>query len=341
MHYYGFDIHKKYSVFTCMDEQGQILRRGRVDNTPEALVGAVAPSGGQGKVVIETTGNWAYVYDTLEPWVSEVVLAHSLRVKAIAAAKVKTDRIDGDTLAHLLRADLVPTAYVPSQEVRDQRDWLRSRSAVVRMGTQLKNRIHALLAKDGLSSPYKDLFGKAGRKWLADLELRPTHRQILDRYLSLLDALQADIRVTTAAVGRQARQDHQAKLLMTIPGIGPLSALLFLAEVGEVRRFPTARQLVSYAGLAPRVRSSGGKTHLGHITKEGSVWLRWVFTEAATSVIAQPGPLSTFYQEVRQRHGSQTAAIALARKLLTIAYAVVKKGVPYRVAETKAEQDEG
>jgi len=143
----------------------------------------VAPSGGDAKVVLEATSNWGYVHDVLEPWVAEVVPVYPFRVKAISSTKVKTDRIDADTLAHLLRADLIPMAYIPQLEVRDHRDWLRSRAAVMRMATQLKNRVHALLARGGLVSPVSDLFGRRGRAWLEGLKLRPTHRAILGRYL--------------------------------------------------------------------------------------------------------------------------------------------------------------
>lgn len=329
MHYYGIDVHKRFCAFTCIDGGGRVIRRGRVANTPETLGQMVAPSGGEAVAVLEATGNWTYIYDTLEPWVAELILAHPLMVRAIAAAKVKTDRIDADTLAQLLRAGLIPRSYVPPSEVRELRDWLRSRTAVVRMATQLKNRVHAILAKNGLVSPLSDLFGKRGRAWLQAVELKPVHRRIVERYLAILDSLQADVREVTAEVYGQAQQDPRARLLMTIPGIGPLTALLFLAEVGDLQRFPDAAKLVSFAGLAPRVRASGGRVHLGHITKQGSSWLRWTFTEAAARIGQSQRPLGQYYRRIQARHGSQTAITALARKLLTIAYFVVKTGRPY------------
>lgn len=150
-----------------------MLRRGQVANTAAELAHAVGASGGAAKAVLEATGNWGYEDELLEPWVAEVRLAHPLRVKAIASAKGETERVEADTLARLLRADLIPAVYVPPREVRDQRDWLGSRVAVVWTATQLTNRIHALRAKKGLSSPASELFGKRGRAWLATLELRP------------------------------------------------------------------------------------------------------------------------------------------------------------------------
>lgn len=329
MDHYAVDVHKRYSFYVCGNGQGEVLRRGRVANIRQDLVAMVAPSGGKARVVLECTGNWAFIYDTLEPHVSEVILAHSKEVKAIAHARVKSDGIDADTLFHLLRADLIPAAYIPPREVRDRRDWLRSRTAIVRMGTQLKNRIHALLAKNGLTSPVSDLFGRAGREWLQVVELRPVHREILDRYLRVLDALETEIKATNARVEREAKADPSARLLMSIPGIGPLTALLVLAEIGDIQRFHGPRHVVSYAGLAPRVRSTGGHIWLGSITKEGTPWLRWILTEAAV-VAAQHSPrLGNLYQRVERRHGKQTAAIAVARELLVIAYYVLKTRRPY------------
>lgn len=324
MDYYAVDVHKKYSVYVCGNRQGEVLRKGRVANTREELIQMVAPSAGMARVVLESTGNWSFIYDTLEPWVGEIILAHSKELKAIAHARVKSDGIDADTLFHLLRADLIPAAYIPPREVRDLRDWLRSRTAIVRMGTQLKNRIHALLAKNGLSSPVTDLFGRAGREWLKGVELAPIHREILDRYLRIVDALEVEIKVTNGLVEKRARADSRARLLMTIPGIGALTALLILAEIGDIHRFHSHRHLVSYAGLAPRVRSSGGHTWRGSITKEGTPWLRWILTEAAVTAAQHSGRLGSLFYRVQQRHGKQTAAIAVARELLVIVYYVLK-----------------
>jgi transposase len=135
--------------------------------------------------------------------------------------------------------------------------------------------------------------------------------------------------MTTTEATRETRRDPRSRLLLTIPGIGAPTALLFLAEVGNICRFPDARHLVSYAGLAPRVRASGDRIHLGPISKQGSPWLRWVFTEAAMKAGHSPGRLGIFYRRIQQLHGKQTAANALGRKLLVIAYFVLKSERPY------------
>jgi transposase len=198
------------------------------------------------------------------------------------------------------------------------------------MGTQLKNRIHAQLARCGITPDRRSaVFTKSGRAWLTQLPLRHTQRDVLERNLRLLDALTAETNACRASIEREARRDCDAQLLMTIPGVGGLTAMLFLAEVGDIGRFRDARHLASYAGLAPTVRSSAGRTQLGGIGHQGSAWLRWAFAEAAVHACAGTGPLAEFHRGIRQRRGAQTANVAMARKLLTIAYAVLKSRVPY------------
>ncbi len=164
MEYYGLDIHKLSITHTCMNEQGQILRRGRVETTPEAIRGIVAPSGEEAWVALEATRGWSYVYDTLEPLGVQLFLAHPKRVKAIAAAKVKNDHIDSATLAHLLRTHLLPLSYAPPPQVRSWREMLRTRQGFVRMRSACRHRIHSILAKKGLIVPVNDLFSKKGRQ---------------------------------------------------------------------------------------------------------------------------------------------------------------------------------
>lgn len=330
MKYYGIDIHKKYSVYTAIDGRGAILEQGKIANDPKAFAQVMNHSTEASKVVIEATSNWYYIYDLLEGMADEVCLAHPLATKAIASAKVKTDKIDATTLAQLLRADLIPKAYVPPQQVRDLRELLRYRASLVRMRTRVKNKVHALLAKNGLNHPFSDLFGKAGRRWLSALKLRPIYRQALEGYLRLLDSLDREIAPVSQEIDSKASYDPRVKLLVSIPGIGHYTALLILSEMGEIERFPSPQHLVSYAGLAPSVHSSGGVTRYGRITKQGSCWLRWILTEAASIAARHPGRLQRFHEKVARRHGKKTANIALAREILSICYHLLKRGERYR-----------
>jgi transposase len=326
---YGLDVHKRYTAFCVMDDKGVIVREGRCPND-ELPVHPALSLKGEKRAVLEAGGNWYYLYDRLEPIVDQLLLAHPLQVRAIAAARVKTDAVDARTLAHLLRTDLIPEAYVPPAAVREMRELLRFRVDLVKQRTALKNRVHALLAKEGLNSPYADLFGKAGRSWLEALHLAAPKRERLAAFLRVLDSLQAEIKSAEATIQAMAKADQNAVLLTTIPGIAFLSALTILAEIGDVARFADANHLVSFAGLAPRVRSSGGKTRLGHITKQGPSALRWVLIEATHIAVRRPGWLQDKYLRLRRGKSGSVAVSACARELLVAIYHVLKRGEAFR-----------
>jgi len=198
------------------------------------------------------------------------------------------------------------------------------------MRTVVKNKIHALLIKNGLQHPFSDLFGKAGKAWLAELEIRPVYGNSLKGYLRILNSLEEEVLPISREIKKMAPADPKASLLTTIPGIGDFSALLILSEIGDIQRFPSPKNLVSYAGLNPSVHSSGDVTRYGRISKQGSHWLRWILTESASIASRHPGKLGDFHRKIARRHGTKTANIALARKILTICYYLLKNKEEYR-----------
>jgi transposase len=312
-----------------MDDRGEIIQEGRcpTDELPRHPTFSLK---GEKRAVLEAGGNWYSVYDALEPVVEELTLAHPLRVRAIAAARVKTDAIDAKTLAHLLRSDLIPAAYVPPREVRDLRELLRYRMDLVKQRTALKNRVHALLAKEGLPAPVTDLFGRQGRRFLEALALPAQQRFQLQGYLAVLDCMTGQIRAADEQVVAKCAVNPVAKLLDTIPGVGPLSALVIFAEIGDMQRFDSPQKLCSFAGLAPRVHSSGGKTRRGPITKQGPSALRWVLIEAAHFAVRRPGRLQRLYLRLRRGKHPSVAITACARELLVAVYHIWKRGEAFR-----------
>ncbi len=184
-------------------------------------------------------------------------------------------------LAHLLRSNLLPASYIAPREIRDIREVLRYRASLVAIRVSLKNKIHALLSKNGILFPYTNVLGKKGQLFLKNLQLRDSYRQCLDGYLRLAETLKTLIEELETTIVMLAEKNDQAMLLTTIPGIGYFSALLIVSEIGDIQRFPSAKKLCSYAGLVPRVYSSGGKTRYGSITKQGSRWLRWILVETS------------------------------------------------------------
>ena len=253
-------------------------------------------------------------------------LAHPLRTRAIAAARVKTDAVDAATLAQLLRAGLLPEAYIAPRELRDVRELLRHRVALVAMRSAIKNRVHAILAKHGVTHEHSDLFGKAGRQFLTTVELRQAPRQRLDSLLALLEDFDREIDAYAKEIDRQAKADERVKLLCQIHGVGRYTAMLIIAEIGDVRRFPTARHLCAWAGLTPTVRSSDGKARLGNISRQGSSILRWAVVEAATHVPTRGGPLREQFERIAKRRGRKVARVAVARQILTLCYYGLRDG---------------
>lgn len=282
--------------------------------------------------VLEATGNWSYMYDVLAAKLDKVVLAHPKRVRAIAAARIKTDRIDATILAHLARTDLLPTAYAPPIDVRELREVVRHRSKLVRERTRHKNRIHRVLAQYNLHAPCSDLFGKQGRLFLAEVRMRllSTSQLLLDDYLHLIETLNERIDALNHIIRTWAKNDPRAALLMSMPGVGEYSAAVILAEIGEVQRFPGPKQLCSFAGLVPSIRSSDMRIRQGHITKEGSPWLRWIMISAAQRAPCASPRLRQFFDRTARRHGRKTARVALARKMLCIVFCMLRDNEPYR-----------
>jgi transposase len=322
--YVGVDYHKHYSVATKMDEQGRVLEQVRLHNDPQTLVGYVKGLPWGSKIALEATGSWYYFYEVLEDTGAEISLAHPLRTRAIAEARIKTDKIDSTILAHLLRTDLLPTSYIAPRKIRDIREVLRYRASLVFLRTSLKNKVHAILEKNGSEMPYTDVFGKKAIRYLQGLELRQCYKQGVDGYLRLAGTLKALIQEVTETIEGMVEEHPQATLLMTIPGISYYSALLIVSEIGEIERFPSARKLCSYAGLVPSVHASGGKVHYGAITKQGSMWLRWILVELSYHFIRGSERLKNLYQRVTKSHGKATARVAVAREMLKIIYYMLR-----------------
>jgi len=336
MLYTGVDHHRSFSYLTTMNEKGEIIAQKKLPSNGE-IIDFLKSVGESMEIAIEATPSWYWLYDHLEDAGFEVKLSHPLKTKAIAYAKVKTDKVDSATLAHLLRSNLLPLSYVPEKSVRSNRELLRYRASLVTLQTRVKNKIHNILAKNNISQEYSDLFGKEGMAFLHSLALPENYKIALEGYTAVLDAVRQEIRVASQKVRQLAVQDRDALLLMTIPGMGYYSALLTASEIGDVRRFPSAKQLCAYAGLVPSTHASGNTCFHGHITKQGSKWLRWILIEAAIHAVKRPGVLRRFYLKVERKKGGQVAKVATARKLLEWIYHILKDGRSYQEMEKIAD----
>jgi len=258
-----------------------------------------------------------------------VALAHPLKVKAIAEARIKTDKISAGILADLLRAGLLPRAYAPSKQTRDFKSVLRQRMFFVRVQTMVKNRIYDILDRHPevlLQAPeVSDLFGAAGMQWLSQTVLPGEDNKLLTSELELLKFLREKISQSNNTVKELAQKDGRARLLQSIPGIGPFFSVLILYEIDNISRFRDEKKLCAYAGLVPSAHASGGRVFHGRITKTGSKWLRWAAIEAAQTAVRSNPEFQAYYQSVRIRKGTNAAKVATARRLLTIIYRLLRQ----------------
>jgi transposase len=269
-------------------------------------------------VAFEAAFGWGWLVQLLEDYGFEPHMVHPLRCKAIASARLKNDKVDAAILAQLLRADLLPEAWIAPAKVRHLRAVLRHRISLVRLGTQLRNRIHAVAADHGYDRSASYWTGP-GRGWLAELDLPATSREVVTDCLAVIDALAPVIERLDGELHARAKADPRVKALTTLPGVGEFTALVMLAEIGDISRFPSARKLASWAGLTPTVRGSDRTVRHGHISKQGSAWLRWAMNQAAQTAKRSP-EFSASYAVIAARRGKKIATIAIARKLLTRAW---------------------
>jgi len=330
----GMDLHKKTSSFCVLDKEGKVLLEKTIRTDPEEVRKFIKSLGKQNKInlVMEPLSQWYFYADFIEAQGVEITLAHPLKVKAIAFAKVKTDKIDAHVLANLLRCNLIPKAYFAPKYVREWKELSRARMSLIDIQTQVKNKIHAILFRNGLNYSKTALFGRSGRAWLSDLKLDPVFRLNLQSNLNTLDSLKEQITILEKEIKKTVDDNKEMSLLRTIPGIDYITSITIMSEIGDIHRFPNEKKLHSYAGLVPVVRSSGGKTQRGHISKEGSKFLRYIMVQTAQhqKILKNKIGLKWYLDRlVLNNKNNQTAIVATARKLLTIVFKVLSEGRPF------------
>jgi transposase len=244
----GIDLHRSRSHVAVLDDSGNERLSRRIVNDPQTFLELLAEIDGESKIALEATYGWEWLADVLQDAGYELHLAHPLRTKAIASARVKNDAVDARTLAHLLRTGLLPEAYIAPRELRELRDLLRHRVALTRMRSAVKNRAGSILAKQGVKRPFSDMFGRGGLRFLDALEPAESPRRRLDSTLALIADFTREIDLTTREIDQRAKDDPYVEVLCQIRGVGRYIAMLVIAEVGDITRFPTLVELDQVVG---------------------------------------------------------------------------------------------
>ena len=334
MKFMGIDYHKRYSVVCIVNDAGDVVVIERIEHShPErfaSLIGAHTPC----SVTFEATMNWGWLYEILEtiPGIERIVMANPLHVRLIAAAQVKTDKVDARKLAQLLRANLLPASHIPDRATRVRKEVLRQRTFWVRQRTKVRNRIHRLLgSQHNLATPQvSDLFGRKGRAALNALQLPSPDDILLRQQLDMLDELRKQITELEKMIAGSGMTDASVQRLATVPGVGLILANVMATEIDGIERFSSAEQLCSYAGLIPTTSSSGGHTYNGRLVQCCDKWLRWAFVEAAWVAVGCSAYFGAFYRLHRARgKKANTAIIIVARRMCQIVFHLLKEGRDY------------
>jgi len=276
MRYVGVDVGKWRCRAAVMDPEGTVIDEFAFNNDAEGIRDLASRLTTEDRVVMESTGSvWTNLYDALDERKVPVVLANPLKTRAIASARIKTDKVDARILAHLLRGDLVAECYVPPRGLREIRALVRHRASLVRARTTVKNRVHAIVGQHGLRCEYSDLFGKRSLEWLRSLDLGALDRLMLDNHLGQVESLNGQIRRVDEMIRSRGSLDEDVRLLLSLTGVDVYTALLIRSEIGCIDRFPDYKRLVSWAGLASSLHQSGTVEYSGGITRQGSRMLRW------------------------------------------------------------------
>jgi transposase len=329
----GLDVHRDFCE-VAIAEGGEVRSAPRIGTTPEVLELFAQSLGRDDRVALEVTGNAWEIARTIEPHVAEVLVV-SPTDTGIRQARAKTDRLDARTLARLLAAGSLEGLWMPDERTRALRRRLQRRSQLVRARTRAKNEVHGALIRQLVAKPkVSDLFGVAGRRWLAGLELPGEERETIDSSLRQVDFLEREIAEADRVIAQDALASTEVRRLVTVPGVNVITAATFMAAIGDVSRFPSSRRLVGYLGLDPRVRQSGaGPAAHGRISKQGSAPARYALVEAAWSVVRQPGPLRAFYERIRSRRRHQVAIVATARKLACLFWCLLTREEDYAYSQ--------
>jgi transposase len=335
----ALDLHKKIVEAVLLDDAGNTTHSSRFPATGEAILAfANKHLTKDHHIAIEATTNTWPVVALLEPFAASITVSNPMATRAIAYAKVKTDKVDALVLAQLLRVGFLPKVWTPDAQTRQLRQLATERANFTADRTRVKNRIHSILHQRLIEAPEGDLFSKENLAWLGRLPLDPLGKQALDSQLFFLEMIQTETEMFTDHLARLAYKSPQVQLLMTIPGVDFPTAQSILAMIGDWSRFPNADKAAAYFGLVPSTHQSAEKCYHGSITKHGNGHARWMLVQAAQHLDTHPGPVGVFFRRIAKRKNRNVAVVATARKLVAIAWHMLKNNEPYRYADPKSTE---
>ncbi len=326
MFYMGVDLGKKRSQVVVLDEKGDVYTEGRLTNRRETIERFIKKIDGQLAMVCEAGNKSFWITDIMREAGVEAHVANAYKVKLIGEARTKTDKIDARILAELLRVQFIPEVYIPEQDIRIWREVFRGRGHIVRMRTQLYNRIHSILDRHGIEYKALQVRTQGVLSWIETLELPDAIKESLEQYVHVIEELTKQVKIFEKRLKEKIRLDqkvrHIIELLQSIPGIGWLSALALYLEIVDIGRFKSPKKLYSYTGLIPGVHQSGEVQRGRRLTKQGNSLLRWLMVEDGWRAVAKDRYYDALYERHKGTLGKTRAILPVARALLYAVYQV-------------------
>lgn len=321
------DIHKNFSLAVIKTEKGQVIKEEKIKTNKEEIRRFFQDIGEKFEVAMEATGNYEFFYETIEDMASKVHLANPYKTRLIAEERVKTDKVDANALADLLRGNLLPTSYVPDKDIRDLRKIVRRRVKLGQQRTEVKNQIRAEMRRHNIDYPSSTLFKVDGLLFLTHLD-----NPIIDSCLAIYKTIDEEVKKIEKKLTEIGMEYEQVRLLNSIPGVGPYSATMIFEEIADIHRFPSEEKLFSYAGLTPTVHQSGEHSYYGRLSKVCNKNLRWILVQCVQNHLrfCPDSNISSFYKRLKKRKNYNVAKIAAARKLLQTIYHMLKNNDKFR-----------
>jgi transposase len=322
--YVGIDLHRRRSVIVRINDAGEVLGVTKIENDPLQFAAAIAEAGPDPEVALEACYGWYWAADLLQVEGARVHLVHPLGLHW-DTRRVKNDVRDATELANRLRRNDVPAAWIAPPEVRELRELVRYRAKLVALRTSAKAQVHAVMAKLGILPPQGDMFGPTGQVLLDQLPFEGVYGLRVESLRDLLEVYEREIAMVERRLRQALHNDRGYRAIQALHGVGPIKAAIFVAEIGDVTRFPSARHLCSWAGMTPKLHESDLKSHRGKITKQGSTIVRWAAVEA---VVRYHGGevIAPAFRRIAERRGKMIARVAAARRLLTLVYYGLRDG---------------
>lgn len=332
MKFAGIDLHKQTITVCVVNQSRKIIVRKRLRCADEESITAFFEPLGNFRAVVEATASYEWFVKLIEPLAEKVILAHPKKLRVIAESTRKSDKLDAQVLAEFLALDMIPTSYRPTPRQRDHRRLVRQRDSIQRRTTSVKNRLRRIMSN--YNADRRDLFSRAGRQFAKKFAVSPADRFAMNQMSAELDFFgqqlsEANQELKAFAANAPLRERQYRELLLTIPGVGFVTAEVVLAEIADIDRFDSQKQVVAYAGLAPGQRESAGKSKELHIEKTGSKHLRWILVESAWQLVRYSPRWRAIYERLKKRLKAKKAIVAVARRLLCLITAILNSGEPY------------